>query len=264
MREIFVVDGSTINSRRDYNGAAVSCKEICGELSIYKRNFIKGFKKAYHRGVFDGKELQNLLFPKVTSDIFVSYSGQDIHKAYSLKKSIETLLGDRCLKKQLKYGILAVDPCKVFVDFLYWANAREIQENLIDDPNFSSYFQDEDQNACNVTEHLHLMLSVALAHMIQTCKSFVFIQTEASVKKGLYTQSPWIYYELEIVRLCMKKTSVSISAESRKTLSESAKILVNYSVKDFLENICKNEGPTPPTITLDELVQELNKKYHPT
>ena len=59
----------------------------------------------------------------------------------------------------------------------------------------------------NIAGHVHMMLSTALANMIDKTECIMFLNTPNSVSTRdtkLKTYSPWIYNEIEITRIIEK------------------------------------------------------------
>ncbi len=183
-------------------------------------------------------ELQELLFSRVEgSHVFLSHSFDDRDEALCVKEYIETN-----------------QPwCKVFIDSLCWQSVYDAQEVL-----------EEQYGMDGITKNLYPMLCVALAQMIQACRSFVFLETKNSVSTirsldewkirggrsdyDQYTQSSWIYYELQIAQLLLKQKKGRMRA-SQESIVESFGISFNYSVRDVLKGM--------QLVSLDSLLNKL-------
>lgn len=81
------------------------------------------------------------------------------------------------------------------------------------------------------TSHVHMMLSVALAEMVDNAECFIFFNTPESVIKDK-TTSPWIYYELLLAtRLRRRKLLTENFSRESKSLH------VEYDINKFLREL---------------------------
>ncbi|WP_104749466.1 hypothetical protein [Helicobacter cynogastricus] len=189
------------------------------------------FKKACQSGKFMGKELQEMLFPKGKQCVFLSHAHDDFSKACYVKAVIESQMSQY----------------EVFIDSLYWQHVRKAQAKL-----------EKEYRADSVAEHLHAMLFTALAQMIQSCKCFIFVETEGSitmsdVRGSRYTHSPWIYFELQMASLLLKQRKIGRLDESFGLESQDFKPMpCYYGVEDILAS-----GRMTP-IKLEELLKKLS------
>lgn len=55
---------------------------------------------------------------------------------------------------------------------------------------------------------VHMMLSSALSTMIDKCECVFFLNTPSSLNLNKKTESPWIYYELNIADVVQKKSEI--------------------------------------------------------
>ncbi len=166
---------------------------------------VKGYidKKVFEEEVINGTELQNNWFPEVNADIFLSHSHAD-------EKLAITLAG--WLKKE--FGLTT------FIDSCCWGYSNELALKLNNEYNYNIFNPDtyEFDKAMNIAGHVHMMLSTALANMIDKTECIMFLNTPNSVSScdtRLKTYSPWIYNEIEITRIIEKKKKRKLLMESK-------------------------------------------------
>ncbi|MCW3791478.1 hypothetical protein OM416_07795 [Paenibacillus sp. LS1] len=141
----------------------------------------------------DGSSIQDDWFPQVDVDIFLSHSHTDEKLALSLA------------------GWLSIEfNLKVFVDSCVWGYAdvllREIDNNFCKIKDSSSYSYEERNKS---TAHVHMMLSTAITQLMDKTECIVFLNTSNSITTDeamKKTKSPWIFYELMMMKLIRKKT----------------------------------------------------------
>lgn len=144
-------------------------------------------------GSLDGNNIISEWFPQEKFDIFLSHSHADEHIAYMLANFLEENFGLRC-----------------FVDSSVWGYAdkilKEVDEEFCKkkDENGKVTYSYEKRNI--TTSHIHNMLSVSIAGMMDQCECLFFLNTENSLikKENIKTlmegetYSPWLYYELSM------------------------------------------------------------------
>lgn len=151
-------------------------------------------------GIIDGDKVKDLIFPTKGEgfpdfDVFISHSHNDEDKA----KHLAEYLRKECGKQP-------------FLDSYVWSSADELMM-CIDDkysriPRSSLLSYEKVQYS---SSHVHTMLSMAILEMIARCESFIFIESSESIdynvlrKSGTRTQSPWLYQELQYVRMLSAK-----------------------------------------------------------
>lgn len=80
---------------------------------------------------------------------------------------------------------------------------------------------------------------MAIMEMIAKCKSFIFIESSESLDYNLFkengekTLSPWIYQELQYVR--MLSTAISHTLNEQREFSEGGQLRISYGadLQDF-------------------------------
>jgi hypothetical protein len=134
-------------------------------------------------------------FPAVKKNVFLSHS----HKDESLVIAISGWLHH-------KLGLTS------FIDSCIWGYSEKLLK-MIDD---TYCLNDEktmyDYSSRNKsTSHVYMMLSTALAEVINNCECIFFVNTENSLTPQSYiegndeTYSPWIYSEIAMTRLIQKR-----------------------------------------------------------
>lgn len=191
---------------------------------------------------FDGIKMQETLFPQVSqTNIFLSHSYNDVGMALAIKNTIES----RCKNT------------KVFIDSLYWGSVYKAQEYI--ERRF-------DCDTSSILKHLHIMITTAIAQMIQSSKYFLFLESENSIsdrrdgatfvnnskpnlyrrliqqsnKKTKITQSPWIYYELQIATMfkdSYKQKLMESGLENYKIESMQNAMKCFFDINDTIDRI---------------------------
>ena len=82
--------------------------------------------------------------------------------------------------------------------------------------------------------YVHMMLSSALMTAINKCSYVFFLNTPSSININKKTESPWIYYELNIVNIISANKKSPITKRAgiyNRSLSESVEFTAN--IKDM-------------------------------
>lgn len=150
-------------------------------------------------GSIDGSKMQTNWFPQIKADVFISHSHQDEELTLGLAGWLEKHFG-----------------LKAFVDSAVWGYSDYLLQKIDDkyclqekeEKGLYSYSYKKRNRS---TSHVHMMLSVALTRMIDSTECLFFLNTPQSVSPNLSianqetTSSPWIYSEIVMSRLVMKK-----------------------------------------------------------
>lgn len=148
--------------------------------------------------VIDGTKIQNEWFPQIEADIFISHSGKDGGLTNALAGWIYETFGLRC-----------------FIDGNVWGYSKTLLEQM--NSKFSNKRKDSDggylydHESCNrVSQHVNMMLSIALQKMIDKVEAIILLNTDNAVKVCSNTQmektySPWIYAEISCTQFVRKK-----------------------------------------------------------
>lgn len=167
-------------------------------LNSQKNNYERKLKAHVKQKEINGTSIQDEWFPQVKTDIFISHSHNDEELACALAGWLYKKFGLTC-----------------FIDSNVWGYANDLLEEL--NSNLSNKRMDKDgsyiyeHQSCNrVSQHVNMMLSVALQKMIDKVEAVIFLNTENSVKvcsdtKMEETYSPWIYSEIVCTQFIRKK-----------------------------------------------------------
>ncbi len=100
-----------------------------------------------NQGWFDGDKLRRLLFPTIKGQsIFISHAHDDLQHANCAKSKIESEFPRH----------------RVFIDSRHWESVYNVRKILM-----------RHYKAYSVAQHLHIMLIISLARMIQACEYFI-------------------------------------------------------------------------------------------
>ena len=165
--------------------------------------FKEKLQEIIDREEIDAKAIEDICFPNVNVHIFLSHSHLDVE----LAKKIARLLYN-------KYGLIC------FIDEELWEYADDLLR-LID----KKYCYSSDEKTYNysqrnkTTAHVHAILQMALAKMIDTTECFVILNTPNSITINemlykSYTYSPWIYSEILLANI------IRTSIPNRQTVHE--------------------------------------------
>lgn len=168
---------------------------------------LKELLKPDDNGKIDGNAVKNVIFPTDGDrfpkfDVFISHSHNDIEYAETLAQYLRTKGKTPFLDN---YVWSSADGLLMQIDNKYCLNKDE-SFYLYDKRNFS-------------TSHVHSMLSMAILEMIARCELFIFIESEKSIDyaklrdKGNKTQSPWLYQELQYVRMLSSVVKRSLNEQ---------------------------------------------------
>jgi len=142
-------------------------------------------------GSLDGSEMQADWFPQVKADVFISHSHKDRDLAIAFSGWLNK-----------NFGLVA------FIDSCIWGCSDDLLE-MIDNEYcwlYGNIYSYEKHNQS--TSHVHMMLSTALAMMIDKTECIIFLNTPNSItSNGIIskTKSPWIYSEIATTKLVQKK-----------------------------------------------------------
>lgn len=217
------------------------------EFSKYSKRgeeHLKGQNEKYKKkledfiieGTTDGTKLQSEWFPEIKADIFISHSHKDIELANGLAGWLNSKFNLKC-----------------FVDSNVWKNIDELLQKINNKysekrpfGNSGMLYNYEKSN--KASQHVNIMLSIALQKMIDKTEAIFVLNTDKCIKKygDVYeteTYSPWIYTEIISTEL-MRKKSLSKYRE-KAILEHSDKNICNFS---------KSEYKSAYNISLDHLV----------
>lgn len=248
--------GFEIKSDNVYSDYYEKGKSILSKYDIKAREDLSKFM--VKDGSLNGSEIQENWFPQIDADIFISHS----HNDYEMAVSLAGWLYD-------KFKL------KAFIDSCIWGYSDDLLK-LID----KKYCYDESDKTYDYekrnysTSHVHMMLSTALAKMIDNTECMFFLNTPNSIVTEDFirsgsTQSPWIYFEIAISKLIQKICPQPV-------FNDSSKLSIKYNLdNDHLHPLNQNDlsvwekqavkTSKRPLDVLYELIgkrEENNKKLH--
>lgn len=143
-------------------------------------------------GIIDGTGLADEWFKDIQTDVFISYSHNDLELAQIIAGFLEKELG-----------------LKVFLDGYFWGSADSLIEKL-DEKHSRNDNGSFNYNKCLLTSsHIHSMLSVAIMKVMDKAEMVLFLNTKESIPAAKdtisKTYSPWIYEELMFTQLLKRK-----------------------------------------------------------
>lgn len=180
-------------------------------------------------GVINGSDLKEHWFSISDKDIFISHSHKDINRVKAFAGWLYETFG-----------------LESFIDSCSWGYCdkllKKIDRKYCYNPKRKTY----DYDLRNyTTSHVHMMLSTALAEMLNRTECVIFFNTPNSIslsdelskiKKHESTLSPWIYFELSMMTLIQ-------STPPRKDFLEHFEhrddIKIKYDVSKFLKELTK-------------------------
>lgn len=206
--------------KKEYESEDEEKKEYEKKIKKDRKIICEVISKRIESGnILNASDIEGDWFPEVKADIFISHSHADIE----LAKEFSYWLNK-------KYGINA------FVDGNVWSD--------IDDK-IEEYVKKGELNRSQPKIHLHLILLMALAKMIDKCECFMFLETENSINLDVNsviktTNSPWLYAELGISNLLRKRKPIIRSSILNEQIRYTPEMnhLIQYdfkSVKKILD-----------------------------
>lgn len=178
------------------------------------RNAIASFRRL--DGSIDGSRLAADWFPELDCDVFISHAHKDSDLAIGLAGF-------------LKYEF----QLESFVDSGIWGCADDLLKMIDDEYCYQKERGTYSYSKRNrTTSHVHMMLSSALAKMINKCECIIFLNTPEAISADSYinesiTESPWIYTELSMVSLIAKRSK----DEHRSTSLEKSVARADESIR---------------------------------
>lgn len=175
----------------------------------------------------DAESIQNDWFPQVDADIFLSHSHDDLKLATAFAGFLYKEMG-----------------LKVFIDSHIWGYVDILLEQInqkYSDRRYTEYGGIVyDHNKCKkVSQHVYIMLLMALQDMIDNVESVFFLNTKNSIhavnkNRISETYSPWIYSELMCAKTIRRKQLTDygrvISENCSYLQYETRSLRVNYKL----------------------------------
>ena len=150
--------------------------------------------------IVDGGKLSAHWFPKIKADVFISHSHQDKANAITFAAWLKDNFG--------------LEP---FIDSCVWGHAAELLA-IID----KEYCWNEDKETYDYlkrndsTSHVHMILANALSEMLEVVECVFFMNTPNSIAPNetvSKTLSPWIFYELGVMRIIRRTKPARMEVE---------------------------------------------------
>ncbi|MCB1212552.1 MAG: hypothetical protein KDK97_24720, partial [Verrucomicrobiales bacterium] len=139
-------------------------------------------------GRINGSQLKEHWFPTVDAEVFISHSREDQNLAFALAGWLQDT-----------FGITS------FIDSCVWGYAGDLLRQIDNDHCWQRESRTYNYRSRNgSTSHVHMMLSTALAKMMDKTECVIFVSSPASVttEGSIATvSSPWIYFELTMTAL---------------------------------------------------------------
>lgn len=181
-------------------------------------------------GIVNGSDLKAHWFSISDKDIFISHSHKDINKVKAFAGWIYDTFGLEC-----------------FIDSCSWGYCDKLLNRIDKRYCYNKKRKTYDYDLRNyTTSHVHMMLSTALAEMLNKTECVIFFNTPNSISMGDElekikiqedTFSPWIYYELSMMTLI--KTSIPDRIRYILEHYEHRDVNIKYDVSKFLKDLTK-------------------------
>lgn len=186
-------------------------------------------------GTIDGTAIQNEWFNPIKANIFLSHSHKDIEE-------VKTFAG----WLNVEFGLTS------FIDSCFWGYCDDILKQIDLD-----YCKNDGENTYNYilrnysTSHVHMMLAVSIAKMIDSTECVMFLNTPNSINwqnelkclksDGNYkTFSPWIYDELAMSSMLqINEPNRYKTNKRRETFFEHSELNIEYNVTEYIEQMTK-------------------------
>lgn len=204
------------------------------------RDKIDSFIRA--SGALDASKMTANWFPAVKADIFISHAHKDAAEAIKVASWLKDTFG-----------------LNSFIDSCVWGYGDRLLK-LIDDAFCkNSYNENYSYDLRNrSTSHVHMMLSTALAKMLDKTECVLFLNTPNSITLPdtieQATTSPWIYSEIAMTSLIRRKSP----DEHRMKLTKAARFLETMAMMEYQVDL---RHLTP--LTLENLVSWKQKAHKP-
>lgn len=142
-------------------------------------------------GKIDGSAMRDNWFPQISTNVFISHSHSDEEKALKLASWLQ------------EFGLTS------FVDSAVWGYGDELLKQIDNayclNPDGDTYSYEKRNGS---TSHVHMMISIALAMMIDTAECVIFLNTPNAITSRdavSKTRSPWLLYELGMINLVRRR-----------------------------------------------------------
>ncbi|SRR6266568_387909 len=177
-------------------------------------------------GSIDGTRLQDSWFPQIQADVFLSHSH-----------------GDEALALRLAGWLWQRFRLRVFVDSCVWGCSAELLKRIDNKycriPGQESYSYEKRSLS---TSHVHMMLSTALAKMIDRAECAWVLNTGNSIttREAIdSTKSPWIFSEIAMMHVVRRRDPrdhrdmTKLAKAQREGLERPLVITYNVDLRGF-------------------------------
>lgn len=142
--------------------------------------------------VINANDLEELWFPNIECDIFISHSHKDVK-----------------LVNKLAMWIYDVFQLKSFIDATVWGHSEVLMKKINDTYSKNNSGGYDYKKVINVANHVNMILMTAILKVIDSSKCVFFLNTPNSispVKDSIEqaTYSPWIYSEIMFTHIIDK------------------------------------------------------------
>lgn len=188
---------------------SIVSRSILASYAVVGRSFVDQYKRKTTElqrtldfttvsNVLDGNEIEEVWFPKIDSQVFISHSHADTGLAFTLSGWLKT-----------KFGISS------FIDSAVWGYRGDLISKLT--------YGLGPIDAQKMIEHVDCMLTKSLMQMIDSCECLIFLNTPNSIcAKGVIaeTYSPWLFYELNTSRYIRENKPLRYGLHKVATVDE--------------------------------------------
>lgn len=199
-------------------------EKISTSIATKTIDYNNQLKVCIENNEIDAQKLQDGIFPVQNKyDIFISHSHNDEELAIKLKKWLETKLKMTCFLDKEIWG--SGDEILKKIDKRCWKEERKAYDY-------------EERNL--TTSYVHVMLCNALMQAMDNCKFVFFLNTPSSITAESAwaepkTHSPWLFYELSVLKYIQKKSGRIRKSFSRgrESSQEDIQNIMNYPAVDL-------------------------------
>ncbi len=222
-RSCILSQSSEINSK-------LNCMFNYDEIEKILSNCISGENGEFR---LNAETLNQLMFPTIKADIFLSHSHADFDLACKVAKIIELNTGKN-----------------VFIDAVLWKSIYDLEKKLNEEFCVSAETEEygtlySHKKVLNIASHVRLLLTSALSIMIKNCPNFVVLNTGSAFIDGAVTNSPWIYYEIVQARQYLGEDNEKMVLLENKDRS----LIVDYNIEHYIKSFTE--------VSIDDLCAKL-------